>query len=169
MLWVFIFVKGVDALHEFQGLIKEYKRSLKLLRSAKVVPMEYTSMVSDTLYAIEIMETGKIPGTKWTVARWSKDKREVPVDPMAMARYVANREPVASAPEWMVELLDKVMSSLTALERDAYELVRGRGYSFAQAGKLLGCSKGAAQSYIRRAEKKILLALRKQTIDKRVI
>ena len=154
--------------HEFQDLIKEYKRSLKPLRSAirnaKMVPMEYTSMVSDTLYAIEIMETGKIPGTKWTVARWSKDKREIPVDPLQMAKYITYREPAKSAPEWMIKLLDEVMGSLTALERDAYELVRGRGYSFAQAGKLLGCSKGAAQSYIRRAEKKIQFALRKQTI-----
>lgn len=149
-----------------QELVKEYRKSLRLLRSAKVVPLEYGSMVSDTLYAIEVMETGRIPGTKWTVARWSRDKREIPVDPLEMARYVAGREPVESAPEWMVRLLDELMSSLTALERDAYELVRGRGYSFAQAGKLLGCSKGAAQSYIRRAEKKIQLALRKQTMIK---
>jgi hypothetical protein len=29
-----------------EGLIREYKKSLELLRSAKVVPMEYGSMVS---------------------------------------------------------------------------------------------------------------------------
>jgi len=154
-----------------QDLIKEYRKSLRVLRTAKrmlkVVPMEFGSMVSDTQFAIDVMETGRIPGTKWSVARWSKDKREVPVDPLEMARYVSNREPVQAAPEWMVRMLNELTKSLTSLERDAFELVRGRGYSFAQAGKLLGCSKGAAQSYIRRAEKKIQLALRSQTIDKR--
>jgi DNA-directed RNA polymerase specialized sigma24 family protein len=46
--------------------------------------------------------------------------------------------------------------------------VRGQGYSFAQAAKLLKCTKGAIQSYIVRAEKKIQFALRKQTIDEAV-
>ena len=156
-------------MHEFQGLIKEYKRSLKLLRSAKVVPMEYTSMVSDTLYAIEIMETGKIPGTKWTVARWSKDKREVPVDPLMMTRYVANREPVASAPEWMALLLNKVTKNLTKREKEAYRLVRGEMYSFSQAAALMGCNKGSVQNFVTRAEKKIALVVRKQTYSEGVI
>jgi DNA-binding CsgD family transcriptional regulator len=152
-----------------EDLIREYKKSLKLLRSASSVSMEYSSMVSDTEWAIEIMETGHIPGTKWTVARWNRNKREIPVDPLIMSRYVRNQVPVGAAPKWMVEFLEKLMKSLTPLERDAFELVRGRGYSFSQAGKLLGCSKASAQSYIKRAEKKIQLAIRKQTISKGVI
>ncbi|MCG8400090.1 MAG: hypothetical protein MJA84_00670, partial [Firmicutes bacterium] len=68
-----------------QDLIKEYRESLRVLRSAKVVPMHKGAMVSDTLFAIEVMETGRIPGAKWKVARWSKEDREVPVDPQLMA------------------------------------------------------------------------------------
>ncbi|WP_286725538.1 sigma factor-like helix-turn-helix DNA-binding protein [Pelotomaculum sp. PtaB.Bin117] len=112
------------------------------------------------------METGHIPGTKWIVVRWSQAKREVPVDPLEMARYIQNREPAEAAPEWMLDLLDKLTKSLTPLEKDAYELVRGRGYSFSQAAQLLGCSKASVQSYIKRAEKKIQLAIRLQTISK---
>jgi len=63
----------------------------------------------------------------------------------------------------MVEFLDKLMKSLTPLEKDAYELIRGRGYSFKQAGKLLGCSKASVQSYVRRADKKIQTAAHSRT------
>lgn len=149
-----------------EGLIREYKRSLRLLRHAKVKPLYYGSMVSDTQWAIRYMETGHIPGTKWSVARWSRPKREIPVDPLIMSRYVRNQEPVEAAPDWMVIFLERLMKSLTPLEKDAYELVRGRAYSFSQAGRLLGCAKGAAQSYVRRAEKKIQFALRSQAIIK---
>lgn len=71
-----------------------------------------------------ILETGHIPGTKWTEARWSREKREVPVDPFVMSRYIRNREPVGAAPGWMVEFLEELMSSLTEREKDAYKLVR---------------------------------------------
>ncbi|MCG8401385.1 MAG: hypothetical protein MJA84_07280, partial [Firmicutes bacterium] len=84
-------------------------------------------------------------------------------------RYVQNREQIQTAPEWKVKLLEKLMASLTEREKDAYQLVRGQGYSFAQAAQIMKCKKGAAQSYIRRAEKKIQLALRKQVISEGVI
>ncbi len=151
-----------------QDLIKEYRKSLRLLRSAKVVPMECSRMVSDTQYAIEIMETGRIPGTKWTVARWPKVKREIPVDPQVMARCFSNRQPVESAPEEVVELLEGIMSGLTAREKEAYRLVRGEKFSFGQAAQLMGCKKGSVQNFVARAEKKIQLVVRKQTIDRRV-
>lgn len=151
-----------------EGLIREYKQSLRLLRNSKVVPMEYSSMVSDTQWAVELMETGHIPGTKWTVARWSRDKREIPVDPLVMSRYVRNREPIGAAPEWMVEFLEKLLSSLTERERDAYKLVRGQGYSFNQASMLMGCNKGSVQNFVQRAEKKIALVVRKQTYSEGV-
>jgi len=146
-------------------LIREYRESLKKLRSAKTVPVEYGSMVSDTQWAIELMETGHIPESKWTVSRWPVVKREVPVDPLEMSRYIRNREPVSAAPDWIVDFLNKLMSTLTEREKDAYELIRGRGYSFKQAGKTMGCSKATAQVYVRRAEEKIKLVIRKQTIS----
>lgn len=152
-----------------EGLIREYRESLRKLRSAERVPMEFNSMASDTQWAIDLMVTGHIPGTKWTVARWNREDREIPVDPLEIARYVSNREPVKVAPEWMVDFLDKLMDSLTEKEKEAYRLVRGQGYSFAQAGKLLGCNKGSVQNFVQRAEKKIAFVVRKQTISERTI
>ncbi|MCL6557391.1 MAG: hypothetical protein K6U74_01070 [Firmicutes bacterium] len=152
-----------------EDLIKEYRESLRMLRNAKATPLHAGSMISDTEFAIELMETGHIPGTKWAVARWPVAKREVPVDPLEMARYIRNRAPASAAPEWMVKILDKLLSFLTERERDAYTLVRGNGYSFAQAAKLMKCTKASAQVYVRRAEEKIRLVIRKQTISREVI
>jgi RNA polymerase sigma-70 factor (ECF subfamily) len=85
-----------------------------------------------------------------------------------MSRYIRDREPVSAAPDWMVEFLEKLMASLTERERDAYKLVRGQCYSFAQAARLMGCNKGSVQNFVQRAEKKIALVVRKQTISEGV-
>lgn len=157
--------KGVA---QVEDLIREYRESLRTLRQAKVAPLQRGSMISDTEWAIDLMETGHIPGTKWSVARWSLAKREVLCDPLEMARYVQNKEPASAAPEWMVDILDNVMQSLTDRERQAYELVRGQLYSFAKAGQVMKCNKGSVQNFVSRAEKKISRVVRKQTIDRGV-
>lgn len=95
-----------------QDLIKEYQQSLGTLRWAKV-PVEYGSMVSDTQYAIEIMETGRIPGTKWSVARWPKAKREVLMNPFVLSYIMINRKPAESAPKEVMSILDMVLQPLT--------------------------------------------------------
>jgi RNA polymerase sigma-70 factor (ECF subfamily) len=150
-----------------KDLIREYKKSLRLLRQSNVSPIHSKSMISDTVWAIQYMEIGRMPGNKWTVARWSRDKREVAVDPFLISRFVKNSAPVKSAPDWMVQLLESLMSSLTAKEKEAFKLVRGHCYSFAQAAQLMGCNKGSVQNLVRRAEKKIALVVRKQTISER--
>lgn len=144
-----------------EKLIREYKDSVRKLRAAKVKPIEYSSMISDTEFAITCMETGAIPGTRWSVPRCHAG--EIPMDPLVLSRIVQNREPVNSAPDWVVLFLEKLMHTLTEKEKDAYELVRGRGYSFAQAGRLMQCSKSTVQIHIRRAERKIQKAVRKET------
>ncbi|GBF35499.1 hypothetical protein DCCM_4628 [Desulfocucumis palustris] len=148
-------------------LIDEYKKSLSLLRRSNISPIHGRSMISDTLWAIEYMETGRVPGKKWSVARWSREKREVPVDPFLISRFLKSSDSVKSAPDWMVQLLERLLSSLSAREREAFRLVRGHCYSFAQAGELMGCNKGSVQNLVRRAEKKIALVVRKQTISER--
>jgi len=153
-----------------QDLIQEYKKSIKTLRNAKTVPVQCNSMISDTLWAVEVMETGKIPGTKWTVARWAKDKREIPVDMQTMAGYLTDRRTeVQPLSEEKKEILRKLLSALTGREREAYYLVRGEKFSFAQAGRYMGCSKGSVQNFVSRAEKKIILVVRKQTIGRGAI
>jgi len=153
-----------------QELIKEYRKSIKELRGAEVVPIQRNSMISDTLWAVEIMKTGKIPGTKWTTARWAKDKREIPVDMQNMANYLTTRRTVVQPlSEENKEILGNLLSALTEREREAYYLVRGEKFSFAQASKYMGCNKGSVQNFVQRAEKKINLVVRKQTISRGII
>jgi len=152
-----------------QGLIQEYKQSIKNLRTAKVVPVESSSMISDANYAIEIMETGSIPGTTWQVGRLPKEKREISVDPAGLSQFITNRASTDSAPEHVLDLLDGLMKNLTERERYAFDLVRGRGYSFSQAGTLMGCTKGSVQRFVIRAEKKIGLVIRSQHMYEGVI
>lgn len=151
-----------------QDLIKEYKKSLRLLRSAKAVPVGYNSMISDTLWSIHIMETGNIPGKRWTVARWQKEDREIPIDPMTIAECVGNQRSIEPTPEWMVDYLEDIMKNLTKREKEAYRLVRGEKFSFSQAASFMGCNKATAQTFVRRAEKKIQLVIRKQVISEGV-
>ena len=152
-----------------QDLIMQYKQSIKNLRTAKVIPVECSSMISDANFAIEIMETGKVPGSTWRSGRIRKDEREISVDPAQMAKYIANTIPTDSAPEAVLDLLDTLMTNLTERERYAFDLVRGRGYSFAQAGTIMGCNKGSVQNFVSRAEKKIQVVVRKQHIYKGVV
>jgi len=148
-----------------QDLIKEYRRSLGALRRAKAVPVEYGSMVSDTQYAIEIMETGRIPGTKWTIARWPKADRDIPVDPHNLAKYLSSkRTTVEPLSQNGLDILNDTLKVLTSREREAYFLVRGEMFSFAQAAKYMGCNKGSVQNFVARAEKKIAVVVRKQAI-----
>jgi len=153
-----------------QELIKEYKQSIRNLRTAKVVPVECNSMISDTIWSIGIMETGRIPGTKWTTARWAKDKREIPVDMQNMANYLTTkRTAVQPLSDKDKEILGNLLATLTDREREAYYLVRGEKFSFSQAGRYMGCNKGSVQNFVQRAEKKIQLVVRKQTMSRGVI
>ncbi|KJS16305.1 MAG: hypothetical protein VR69_09570 [Peptococcaceae bacterium BRH_c4b] len=61
-----------------------------------------------------------------------------------------------------------MLKCLTKRERESYWLVRGQGYSFGQAATILKCKKASVQSYIKRAEKKIQFAIRKQTYSEGV-
>lgn len=57
----------------------EYRKTLGALRNSKMSPLYSGSIISDTEWSIKLMETGHIPGTKWTVARWSREDRELPI------------------------------------------------------------------------------------------
>ncbi|WP_134219875.1 hypothetical protein [Pelotomaculum sp. FP] len=54
-------------------------------------------------------------------------------------------------------LLERLMTSLTKMQKDASKLVCGQGYSFAQA-RSDGCSRASAQVFVWRAEEKFSLS-----------
>ncbi len=138
-----------------KDMIKEYKQSLRKLRSGKVVPLHRSSMISDTEFAIEYMETGQMPGAKWTVARWSKLDREVFFDPVVLDKCFALPSTTnAEISDGISDMLDHLLSCLSQREREAFILVNGQGFSHSEAAEYMGLSRGNIYNLLKRSEKK---------------
>lgn len=137
-----------------KDLIQEYRESLRVLRNAKAVPLYRSSMVSDTEWAIKYMETGNIPGTKWTVARWSRKDREVLFDPQVIDRCFTLSDVAPEISEEIRVMLDHLLSCLSPREREAFLLVYGQGFTHSQTAEFMGLSRGNVYNLLQRANKK---------------
>jgi RNA polymerase sigma-70 factor (ECF subfamily) len=113
--------------------------------------------MSDVAFSIAYMHTGRIPGNKRGIERRAAYQREKLVDPMRMQAYVANS--TAGSPsnvtEWQRYQIEDALSRLSPQERECYTLAHGQGFSFSYIGGLMGLSKGAVESYVTRAQKKV--------------
>lgn len=135
-------------------LIREYRESLRKLRKSKAVPLYRSSMISDTEWTIKYMETGRIPGTKWTVARWSRKDREVLFDPQVMARCFRIPDTTPEVSEGIRLMLENLLMCLSKRERDVFLLVIGQRFTHSQAAEFLGLSRDNVYNLLKRAEKK---------------
>ena len=151
-------------------LIAEYEKSLKdIVRKRKTADKTddalYSGMESDLRYALQWMKTGKEPGTIRGIERQSGEVREVSVDPIQMQRYFRstdsmdyawdNHDQENAVSRSEKERLEFALSSLTEHQKEIYMLVRGRAFTYAQAGKIMGLKKSAIQSAIDKADTKI--------------
>jgi RNA polymerase sigma-70 factor (ECF subfamily) len=137
-------------------LIQEYRESLKALRQGKVAPLYRAGMVSDTQWAIDYMKTGNIPATKWTVARWNREDREILFDPHIMDKCFTIPKTSPDVSEGIKSFLDHILKSLSQKEREAFILIYGQGFTYQEAADYMCCSRGSIQNYIRRAYKKFI-------------
>jgi len=135
-------------------LIMEYKQSLRDLHKGKVKPLYLHSMISDTQWAISYMETGQIPGTKWSVARWSKEDREVLFDPHVMDKCFNLPAGPDEVSENVRKTVEQLLLTLAPRERQAFVLVHAQGFSYQEAADYMAISKGNVYNLIRRADKK---------------
>ncbi|HOV79380.1 MAG TPA: sigma factor-like helix-turn-helix DNA-binding protein [Bacillota bacterium] len=135
-------------------LIQEYRESLRILCKGKVTSLYCHSMISDTQWAIKYMETGNIPGSKWTVARWSKEDREILFDPQVLDRCFRIPDAAPEVSEGVRLMLEHLLSCLSPREREAFVLIHGQGFSYQQTADFMGLSKGSVYNLIKRAEKK---------------
>lgn len=155
-------------------LIQEYRQSLRALRKGKgnTVPLYRHGMIADTEWAIEYMETGQIPGTRWTVARWNREDREVLFDPNIMDKCFTIPKAAPEVSEGVRTMLEHLLSCLSVKEREAFVLINGQGFTYQETADFMGCSRGSVQMYIRRAEKKFSgmrdFVLQKQVKGERV-
>jgi RNA polymerase sigma-70 factor (ECF subfamily) len=135
-------------------IIQEYKESLRSLRESKTAPLYRSSMISDTEWAIRYMETGQIPGTKWAVARWRREDREVLFDPQVLDKCFRGPKAAQKVSEDVKNRLNELLSCLSEKEKEAFLLVHGEKMTHAQAAEYMGLSRGNIYNLLRRAEKK---------------
>jgi positive control factor len=151
------------------NLIKEYKESLKMTRKMYDNAVEedkkiIAGMISDLEFAIEWMETGRMPGNRRGIERRAAYQREKPFDPLLMQKFFRSSEQVYKwddhekehvITEWDRQRIEDALSVLTKREREVYLMSRGYILSYSEIANYLCISSSSVQTMIERAEKKI--------------
>jgi DNA-directed RNA polymerase specialized sigma subunit len=110
-------------------------------------------MVASLNYAIEWMDTGRRPGNKRGVER----SYETLMDPVKMQSYIRNTN--AGSPANITDshrtALRNVLGLLSDQEQNCYIMAHGYGYTYEYIASLLGISKSAVATYIKRAQNKV--------------
>lgn len=146
-------------------LIGEYRIALRRVSRARTeATKEDRSILAsceDSLtFSIKYMEMGKHPDSRRGITRLSHIQREIPVDPrnLSFVRAVAMQSHGSEVSERMQRAINDlgiVLRDLTKKEKDAYSLVRGSSYSFAEAAEIMQIQKATVQTLVKRAEDKI--------------
>lgn len=136
-------------------------------KSAAERDMSNLSSASDSLrFAIEYMETGHVPGSRYGISRMSTIRREVKLDPQNyqfIQKAFLKQVPVEKLDQHQQELLNDLLQQLTPREKEAFELVRGRGYSFEKARQMMKvASRGTIQNLVDRAQNKLLFVVQQR-------
>ncbi|MDR6555453.1 sigma factor-like helix-turn-helix DNA-binding protein [Paenibacillus qinlingensis] len=111
------------------------------------------AMVRDCEYIIEWLETGRRPGNKRGVERLAAYQREIPSE--LMERYANPPKPVEFHDDNKYYHLEYVLTLLTERERECYEMRIGGMWNEHDIARNLGITRGAVQTFIRRAEAKV--------------
>lgn len=148
-------------------LIKEYRDTLRSVTKSRMKATDKDercilgSCIDSLEFAIEYMEKGKHPDNRRAITRRSGIEREVPMDPESFAfireaalQRIAITE-ISPSIQKGIDDLGLVLSKLSSKEQEAYILVRGNGYSFRDAARLMRMQKGTVQVLVKRAEDKI--------------
>jgi positive control factor len=152
-----------------QQLIEEYKQSLKAARGmytkASNEDKKFISgMISDLEYAIEWMETSRMPGNRRGIERRAAYQREKSFDPLLMQKFFRSSEPTyewdnhereSVITEWDRQRIEDALSVLTKREREVYLMSRGYCLTYSEIANYLCISSSSVQTMVERAEKKI--------------
>ena len=111
------------------------------------------AMIRDCEYVIEWLETGRRPGNKRGVERLAAYQREIPTD--IMERYANKPKPVEFHDDREYVHMEYILSLLSDRERECYEMRIGGMWTEHDIARNLGITRGAVQTFIRRAETKV--------------
>lgn len=83
--------------------------------------------------------------------------RVIPVDPADLAEWIEAKqaEQLSQDGDEQSGALSAALEQLSDRELEAYLLVKGEGFSLAQAAQVMGCSKWTARTFIDRANEKL--------------
>ncbi|GLY09585.1 sigma-70 family RNA polymerase sigma factor [Pseudobacillus badius] len=146
-------------LYQYRQSLREARKMLLPFDKEELTEQEQADktlingMISDLEYAIEWLKVGRNPDTRRGI-----DKSGVYVtDPLVIETMPAiiEHQEERELSQSEKEMIEDALCSLSAREKDAFILVRVEGMTFEYAAELLGVKKGAVQSYVDRAEKKI--------------
>jgi positive control factor len=150
-------------------LIREYKETLKITRKMYDIAIEedkkiIAGMISDLEFAIEWLETSRMPGNRRGIERRAAYQREKPFDPLLMQKFFRSSEQVYKwddhekehvITEWDRQRIEDALSVLTKREREVYLMSRGYCLTYSEIANYLCISSSSVQTMIERAEKKI--------------
>jgi len=150
-------------------LVQEYKKSLKMARKMYIKASEedkkiIRGMISDLEFAIEWMETSRMPGNRRGIERRAAYQREKPFDPLLMQKFFRSSEPVyewddheeeSLITEWDRQRIEDALSVLTDREREVYLMSRGYCLTYSEIANYLCISSSSVQTMVERAERKI--------------
>ncbi|MEC0170854.1 sigma-70 family RNA polymerase sigma factor [Paenibacillus graminis] len=115
------------------------------------------SMISDVQLAIDWLRLGHNPGPRQGIHRKSIDQLTIPVDPLRMQSYA---QPAAcGSPTTLTDSerkqIDDALAVLSPREKQCFTLKHGLCLSLRQIAEELQISRGTAQEYIEKAERKL--------------
>ncbi|APC46476.1 positive control sigma factor [Aeribacillus phage AP45] len=153
----------IDLIQQYSDALKQARKMYKTANEEdkKII----SGMISDLVYALEWMKTSRMPGNRRGIERRAAYQREKPFDPLLMQRYFRSTDEDVyewddhlqehKIDEWDRQRIEDALSVLTKREREVYLMSRGHCLSYSQIANYLCISKGAVQTMIERAEKKI--------------
>ncbi|MGG0794552.1 sigma factor-like helix-turn-helix DNA-binding protein [Brevibacillus laterosporus] len=155
-----------------QDLLREYEYTkMQLEAKRRLLKKENTSkdelkasdiellgeMISSVDFIIEWIKTGKLPGMKRGIERRAAYQREVLMDPLTLQSHInrTNAGSPANITDSQRSEINEALSKLSKRERDCYTMAHGQGISQYEIATILGLSRTAVDTYIRRAQQKI--------------
>jgi len=148
-----------ESLHDLK---LEYRKTLRTLQAALETSGEedkpiIEGMISDVHLAIEWLHTGRRPGNKRGIERRAGYQREKLMDPLVMQSFVSKS--TAGSPsnitDWQRTQIADALIHLSDREKECYVLAHGECFSYSAIADMLNISKGAVETYVQRAQKKI--------------
>lgn len=120
---------------------------------------QYSNMITSLEYTVSWLESGREPGAKRGLDRREVYKRMVYMDEELLSivgeEHVMDDEP-AQLSAYDLELIEDALSVLPSREKDIFLMNKVELLSYERIAGLLGLKKGTVQTYVKKAQRKLI-------------